>query len=145
MMGARREDYEAVAPTNSFIHVDDFESPQSLAEYLRRLDANDTLYNEYFRWKGTMELAPGAHTGQYWCRLCMLLHLRDDDRYVQWYDDYTNWWNGACYAQNADGRPWKTWRRSSGQKSTKFSNTSSLATANSSSTSMPTVNATSRQ
>ena len=140
-MGARREDYEAVAPPNSFIHVDDFKSPQSLAEYLRRLDANDTLYNEYFRWKGTVELPPAPdfrrneipevvameHTGKYWCRLCMLLHLRDDDRYVHWYDDYTNWWNGACYAQNADRRPWKTWRRRGGRTSTKSSNMSSPA------------------
>lgn len=31
-MGARKEDYEKVAPPNSFIHVDDFESPKELAQ-----------------------------------------------------------------------------------------------------------------
>ena len=52
-LGARPEDYEALAPPHSYIHVDDFESPRHLAEYLHKLDKNDDLYNEYFRWKGT--------------------------------------------------------------------------------------------
>ena len=52
-LGARPEDYAAVAPPKSYIHVDDFESPKHLAEYLLTLDRNDDLYNEYFRWKGT--------------------------------------------------------------------------------------------
>ena len=108
-MGARREDYEAVAPPNSFIHVDDFESPKSLAEYLRRLDANDTLYNEYFRWKGTTELADL----RYWCRLCAMLHVADEVDYVHWYDDYADWWNGPAVCVShpaASGSQWLTWR-----------------------------------
>ena len=56
-LGARPEDYEALAPPHSYIHVDDFESPRHLAEYLHKLDKNDDLYNEYFRWKGTGEAA----------------------------------------------------------------------------------------
>lgn len=50
-MGAAKWYYERVAPAHSFIHVDDFDSPKSLANYLRYLDRNDTAYNEYFRWK----------------------------------------------------------------------------------------------
>lgn len=53
-MGARPEDYAKVAPMHSYIHVDDFPSAKHLAEYLNKLDANDTLYNSYFRWKGTL-------------------------------------------------------------------------------------------
>ena len=30
-MGARPEDYSKVAPFNSYIHVDDFDSPKELA------------------------------------------------------------------------------------------------------------------
>ena len=56
VMGAKRKDYENVAPYKSFIHVDDFENPLQLAEYLKKLDANDKLYNEYFQWKGTGEI-----------------------------------------------------------------------------------------
>ena len=50
-MGARPEDYARSAPFKSYIHVDDFESPKELAEYLHKLDEDDNLYNEYFKWK----------------------------------------------------------------------------------------------
>lgn len=49
VMGARPEDYERSAPYKSYIHVDEFESPRELAEYLHRLDKNDELYNSYFK------------------------------------------------------------------------------------------------
>lgn len=52
-LGAHPSDYNDAAPPNSFVHVDDFSSPKELAEYLITLDKNDTLYNEYFAWKGT--------------------------------------------------------------------------------------------
>ena len=51
VMGARPEDYKSVLPPDSYIHVDDFRSPEHLAEYLNVIDKNDTLYNSYFRWK----------------------------------------------------------------------------------------------
>ena len=50
-MGARPEDYAIAAPTKSYIHVDDFDSPKELADYLHKLDQDDQLYNEYFKWK----------------------------------------------------------------------------------------------
>ncbi|VDN14772.1 unnamed protein product [Dibothriocephalus latus] len=51
VMGAPRDDYCALAPPNSFIHVDDFSSPAELAKYLNWLDLNDTAYASYFAWK----------------------------------------------------------------------------------------------
>ena len=48
-MGARLEEYQVVAPHNSFIHVDQFKGPKELAEYLDQLDKDDDLYNEYFQ------------------------------------------------------------------------------------------------
>lgn len=50
-MGAHPDDYKHSAPVNSYIHVDNFASPETLAEYLHELDQNDEKYNEYFRWK----------------------------------------------------------------------------------------------
>jgi hypothetical protein len=50
-MGARLEDYERSAPYKSFLHVDQFESPKQLAEYLHLLDKDDDKYNEYFQVK----------------------------------------------------------------------------------------------
>ena len=51
VMGARPEDYAKSAPYKSFIHVDDFDGPKELAEYLHKVDQDDQLYNEYFKWK----------------------------------------------------------------------------------------------
>ena len=63
-MGAHPDDYRAVAPPHSYIHVDDFESPRHLADYLKLLDQNDTLYNEYFAWKGSGSFI----NTKFWCR-----------------------------------------------------------------------------
>ena len=49
VMGARPEDYERVAPYNSFIHVEQFKGPKELAEYLLELDKDDNEYNQYFQ------------------------------------------------------------------------------------------------
>lgn len=70
VMGARPEDYERSAPHKSFLHVDNFASPAALAEYLHVLDKDDTLYNEYFQWKGTGEMIDT----KFFCRMCSLLH-----------------------------------------------------------------------
>ena len=54
--------------------------------------ANPHLYNKYFEWKKTWSVIDD----RYWCRLCMMLHLRDDIGYFTWYDDYHSWWNSVC-------------------------------------------------
>lgn len=51
MIGPRTENYNKLAPPGSFIHVDQFDSVESLVNYLEYLDKNDTAYLEYFRWK----------------------------------------------------------------------------------------------
>ena len=73
-MGAHPDDYKKVAPPNSFIHVDEFNSPRQLAEYMHILDNNDDLYNEYFRWKGTGEFI----NTKFVCRLCAMLHVASE-------------------------------------------------------------------
>ncbi|CAN7998858.1 unnamed protein product [Ixodes hexagonus] len=69
-MGGRPEDYRRSSPDHSFVHVEDFQSEKALADYLHMLDRNDTLYNEYFRWKGSGEFI----NTYFWCRLCAMLH-----------------------------------------------------------------------
>jgi glycoprotein 3-alpha-L-fucosyltransferase len=85
-MGAPKEDYLRVAPNNSFIHVDDFASPQALAIYLRYLLKNKTAYGEYFYWKrdGNYEFI----STKFWCRLCALLN----EPRPKTYDDLGGWW-----------------------------------------------------
>lgn len=87
VMGARPEDYARTAPYRSYIHVDEFESPQELAAYLHRLDTDDDLYNSYFKWKSTGEFI----NTYFFCRLCAMLH---DDFPNKSYRDVNDWWRG---------------------------------------------------
>ncbi|XP_029162756.1 glycoprotein 3-alpha-L-fucosyltransferase A-like isoform X1 [Nylanderia fulva] len=88
VMGAHPTDYARSAPYRSYIHVDEFQSPKELAEYLHRLDRDDELYNSYFRWKGTGEFI----NTYFWCRVCAMLH--DHDRAPKYYKDVNEWWRG---------------------------------------------------
>ncbi|KAL7056942.1 hypothetical protein AAHC03_018989 [Spirometra sp. Aus1] len=71
VMGAPRSSYCALAPPNSFIHVDDFSSPADLADYLIWLDRNDTAYASYFAWQEYGKIVTETRTD---CRLCGFVH-----------------------------------------------------------------------
>ncbi|KAH7969640.1 glycoprotein 3-alpha-L-fucosyltransferase A [Rhipicephalus sanguineus] len=93
VMGASREEYQAAAPYHSYIHVDDFASPKELAEYLRLLRSNPSLYNEYFEWKGTGEFV----NSYFWCRLCAMLHAPPPPPETRRTMEVYRWWkNNAC-------------------------------------------------
>jgi len=49
--GPHPDDVKAQAPPNSYIHVEDFDSPKALTEYLDYLDQNATAYAEYHDWR----------------------------------------------------------------------------------------------
>ena len=95
-MGAHPTDYARSAPYRSYIHVDEFESPRELAQYLHRLDNDDELYNSYFKWKGTGEFI----NTYFWCRVCAMLH--DEQRSIKHYKDVNEWWrgDGVCAANS---------------------------------------------
>ncbi|VVC30491.1 Hypothetical protein CINCED_3A003004 [Cinara cedri] len=89
VMGASRMEYELVAPNHSFIHVDDFKSAEDLAMYLHKLDKNDELYNEYFKWKDTGTI---VIYNKLYCRICAMLH--DKDHPPKHYTNLSKWWSG---------------------------------------------------
>ena len=49
--GAPRKDYEKKAPGHSFIHVDDFDNLEGLADWINYLLKNETAYNNYHKWR----------------------------------------------------------------------------------------------
>lgn len=80
MWGPTKEDVLKVAPFHSFIHVDDYQTPEDLAEYLKYLINNDTAYEQYFKWRKDINnnfkengTVPCSH-GPWTCELCKLLN-----------------------------------------------------------------------
>jgi alpha-1,3-fucosyltransferase len=72
----------------------DFDSPESLANYLKKLMTDDELYLSYFRWrrKYVVDLAPKDS----WCQLCQMLR---DPEPIKMYDDIGAWWSGELINQ----------------------------------------------
>ena len=94
VMGARPEDYEAVAPRGSFLHVDSFSGPAALAAHLRTLDAEPALYNAHFRWAGRGRLADARWV----CRVCAVLHHPAPA--PPFHSDIPSWWAGPGTCTN---------------------------------------------
>ena len=61
--------YSEILPPHSYIDVRDFASPRHLAAYLKLLNANDALYNEYFRWKANY-ICYGGRLSVNGCNVC---------------------------------------------------------------------------
>ncbi|XP_052217320.1 glycoprotein 3-alpha-L-fucosyltransferase A-like [Dreissena polymorpha] len=87
-MGAHPDDYRRVAPSGSYIHVEDFRTVEELANYLKFLDKNDDEYNNYFRWKLTGLFVDT----KFWCRICSLLW--DPEKPRMSVPDLDKWWHG---------------------------------------------------
>lgn len=71
-MGAQKEAYELLVPSESFIHIDDFKDPKSLANHLHSLDQNDREYFKYFAHLGTGQLTMPSSV---MCRTCDLVNF----------------------------------------------------------------------
>lgn len=83
--------YSEIAPPHSYINALDY-TPEKLAEYLKMLDANDTLYNEYFWWKEYFTVESGVYqmARHGFCDLCKKLH--DDEGSVKYYSELVSQW-----------------------------------------------------
>ncbi|XP_068712391.1 glycoprotein 3-alpha-L-fucosyltransferase A-like [Montipora capricornis] len=82
-------DYKALVIPNSFIDVQDFDSPKKLADYLLYLDRNDTEYKKYFRWKKFYQHVPPKFA----CSLCKQLHNRSLLKSPRVYQNMAMFWD----------------------------------------------------
>ncbi|XP_076977140.1 3-galactosyl-N-acetylglucosaminide 4-alpha-L-fucosyltransferase FUT3-like [Tamandua tetradactyla] len=75
VLGPHRSSYERFLPPDAFIHVEDFQSPQALAQYLQALDKDQEAYLRYFRWRET--LRPRSFSwAQAFCKACWWLQQK---------------------------------------------------------------------
>lgn len=70
--GSSRDDYERIAPADSFLYVEDFRSVDDLAERLLSAASNETEYNKFFAWRSQFDVQDG--TPKALCDLCQMLH-----------------------------------------------------------------------
>jgi alpha-1,3-fucosyltransferase len=84
--------YTYIAPPHSYIDAMQY-TPQRLAQYIKLLDANDELYNEFFWWKSYYRVQAGveqmARNG--FCDLCKKLH--QEQTVTKYYSELITEWN----------------------------------------------------
>ncbi|KAG8544671.1 hypothetical protein GDO81_022076, partial [Engystomops pustulosus] len=74
VMGLPRKNYERFVPPDSFIHVDDFSSPQELASYLLSLDKDEQKYLLYFNWRSSYKPVKNEKSWvTEYCKVCKAL------------------------------------------------------------------------
>ncbi|KAG2469957.1 FUT7 fucosyltransferase, partial [Polypterus senegalus] len=74
VLGPPRSNYEEFVPPGSFIHVEDFSSTKELAEYLKKVAKNETLYKQYFEWKKHFKVQLISDWRMRFCQICKNYH-----------------------------------------------------------------------
>ncbi|KAM4634108.1 alpha-(1,3)-fucosyltransferase 7, partial [Polymixia lowei] len=91
VLGPLLNDYKAVVPPNSFIHVDEFASVKDLGKHLKQLAEDKERYAKYFNWRRDWKVV--LHTD--WReRLCRICQQYDSLPQRKFYSDLEAWVNG---------------------------------------------------
>ncbi|KAG9464979.1 4-galactosyl-N-acetylglucosaminide 3-alpha-L-fucosyltransferase FUT6-like [Eleutherodactylus coqui] len=73
VLGPSRKNYERFIPKDSFIHVDDFSTPEELAKYILKLDRDEDAYQQYFTWRSRLHPIGNTNWQTHYCRVCKAL------------------------------------------------------------------------
>ena len=88
--------YELYAPKNSFIHLQDFDYDYAkLAAYLKRVDADFSLYLSYHAWRLDLNVVFSREQTEKrrFCEMCTKLNTQHDSIY---YEKVSDWFNRNC-------------------------------------------------
>ena len=84
--------YSRMAPTNSFIDAQSFDSPAKLAEHLLYLDKNFDEYSKHLLWKIKFQVKSNNHNLAI-CKICQ--ELNNPNAKTKSYSDMKEWWRGG--------------------------------------------------
>ena len=96
-----RQDLAEMAPPNSYIHVEDYDSPAELVKYIDYLHKNDTAYLEYHKWKDVdvtdpkdvLQFSSEAKYSTMSCDLCKNLTQRKENGWAKkMIKSVASWW-----------------------------------------------------
>ena len=87
--------YERLAPSNSFIHFDDFEHDAlKLSQHLKNIENDFILYRKYFEWKSKFDVVYDMNLEKIrMCELCAKLNNENDEIY---YKSLSKFFNNEC-------------------------------------------------
>jgi glycoprotein 3-alpha-L-fucosyltransferase len=86
VLGPKRQEYERVAPPNSFIYATDYSNPQTLAKHLNDVATNRNEYEKYHKWRIDYETLYLGHDVEPF-RFCELCYKLNTNRDRIWYTD----------------------------------------------------------
>ena len=95
--GLSKDDYVKIAPPHSFIHVDDFKSPEHLMKELHTIANDPVLYNSYFWWriyynvKVNILCCPSQEWSYPACQLCDIFNSNSNAKNN--YNNFTAFWH----------------------------------------------------
>ena len=96
--GPERNDYNRLAPAESFIHINDFNGDmKKLANHLQKIASNHSLYSMYHQWRKAYDVIIDARALERirMCELCeRLARTRQDD--VTYYLDIEQFYYENC-------------------------------------------------
>lgn len=78
-----------IAPPGCCINALDFKSAKDLAQYIKKVASNSTLYNSYFKWQSRYAVRHIETRHLLFCRACQRLY---SDSETKVYDDLYSWY-----------------------------------------------------
>ncbi|KAL8565407.1 hypothetical protein ACOMHN_029100 [Nucella lapillus] len=83
--------YTRLLPKHSYVDASQFPSIKALADHLKHVASNKTLYHSYLAWKNDWQVIEPSLLD--FCQLCERLHRID--RWARVYPDIDQWWAGS--------------------------------------------------